>query len=418
MKHIHRREFFNRLGISTLGMTAAVSLIPSPSIGSTQVPDQQKIKVTGLKTMLIDNIPPYAGQPKWLFVQLMTDQGIIGLGERPTGGITNLQPQISLLHDLCDRYVVGENPFHIEKIWQKLYASVHDYRHPGLYSTPAISAIEMACWDIIGQVTNQPIYNLLGGRCHDKLRAYSYFDMSGVWENPAIAGERAVELVEQGITCCKMDPLYKLGGPYDFSLETMRRVAKIFAAIRNAVGDKLEIGFGGHGQFSTAGAIRLASLLEEFNPYFFEEPVHPENVDEMARVAAHTNIPIATGERLVTKFEFAEVFKKQAAQIIQLDVGQCGGILESKKIAGMAEAFYAMIAPHMFCGPVAFAAALQLNTCSPNFLIQEYNFTDLHSEIFEEPIKYENGYITPPTGPGLGVKLKENVVRRQLSTND
>jgi 2-dehydro-3-deoxyphosphogalactonate aldolase len=196
----------------------------------------------------------------------------------------------------------------------------------------------------------------------------------------------------------------------------MRRVARIFEEMRKAVGDKLEIGFGGHGQFSTAGAIRLASILEEFDPYFFEEPVHPENVDEMARVAAHTNIPIATGERLVTKFEFVEVFKKQAAQIIQLDVGQCGGILESKKIAGMAEAFFAMIAPHMFCGPIAFVAALQLNTCSPNFLIQEYNFTDLHSEIFVEPIKYENGYITPPAGPGLGIELNEKVVRRQLST--
>ena len=190
-----------------------------------------------------------------------------------------------------------------------------------------------------------------------------------------------------------------------------------FESIRKAVGDKLEIGFGGHGQFSTAGAIRLANILEPYNPYFFEEPVHPENVDEMARVAAHTTIPIASGERLVTKFEFNNVVQKQAAQIIQLDVGQCGGILEAKKIAGIAEAHYAMIAPHMFCGPIAFAAALQINTCSPNFLIQEYNFTDLHNEILVNPIKYENGFITPPTGPGLGVELNEKVVKRQLSKN-
>ena len=139
----------------------------------------------------------------------------------------------------------------------------------------------------------------------------------------------------------------------------------------------------------------------------------PENVDEMARVAAHTSIPIASGERLATKYEFAELLEKQAAQIIQLDVGQCGGILESKKIAGMAEAHYAMIAPHMYVGPVAAAAAVQLDTCSPNFLIQEYNGNDLHAEIFVDPIEFRDGYIAPPEGPGLGVELDEKVVERQ-----
>ena len=403
--------------MSTIGLTTGMSLLPNSLTASKLVLEKQKIKVTGLKTILIDNIPPYAGQAKWLFVELHTDQGVKGLGERPTGGIPNLKPQISLIHDLCERYVVGENPFNVERIWQRMYAGVHDYRHPGLYATPAISAIEMACWDIIGKVTDQPVYNLLGGRIHDKLRAYGYFEPAGAMDRPEAAGEEAIKLVEEGITCCKMDPLYKLGGPYDFSLETLRKVARIFEAIRKAVGDKLEIGFGGHGQFSTAGAIRLASMLEPYDPYFFEEPVHPENVDEMARVAAHTDIPIASGERLVSKFEFSELLQKQAAQIIQLDVGQCGGILESKKIAGIAEAHYAMIAPHMFCGPVAFAAALQLNTCSPNFLIQEYNFTDLHSEILRDPIRYEKGFITPPTGPGLGIELNEKVVQRQLSSN-
>lgn len=414
MKSLNRRNFLNQIGVSTLGMTAGIGLLTNPLKAAPLFLNQQKIKITGVKTMLIDNIPPYAGQKKWLFVELETDQGVKGLGERPTGGILNLKPQISLIHDLCDRYVVGQNPFNVESIWQKMYAGVHDYRHPGLYSTPAISAIEMALWDIIGKVTDQPVYNLLGGKVHDKLRAYGYFEPAGAMDRPEAAGEEAIKLVEQGITCCKMDPLYKLGGPYDFSLETMRKVARIFESIRNAVGDKLEIGFGGHGQFSTAGAIRLASILEPYNPYFFEEPVHPENVNEMARVAAHTNIPIASGERLVTKFEFSELLEKQAAQIIQMDVGQCGGILESKKIAGIAEAHYAMIAPHMYCGPVAFAAALQIDTCSTNFLIQEYNFTALHSEILEEPIKYENGFITPPSGPGLGIKLNEKVVKRQL----
>ena len=417
MKKIHRRNFLKTMGLSALALssTNATALIPNLISGDTILLERQNIKITGMNILVIDNIPPYSGQRKWLIIKIKTNQGIVGLGERPTGGVTNLKPQISLLQDLFKRYIIGQNPFDIEKLWQKLYASVHDYRHPGLYATPAISAIEMACWDIIGKVTGQPVYNLLGGKVHDKLRAYGYFEPGGAMENPKVAGEQEIQLVKQGITCCKMDPLYKLGGPYDFSLEEMRKVARIFEEIRIAVGDKLEIGFGGHGQFTTAGAIRFANILEPYNPYFFEEPVHPENIDEMSRVAAHTNIPIASGERLVTKFEFTELLQKQAAQIIQLDVGQCGGILESKKIAGIAEAHYAMIAPHMYCGPVAFAAAVQLDTCSPNFLIQEYNYTDLHSDILINPIKYENGFITPPKGAGLGIELNEKVVERQLS---
>ena len=185
--------------------------------------------------------------------------------------------------------------------------------------------------------------------------------------------------------------------------------------MRDAVGDALEIGIGTHGQFTTATAIRVADILEEYDPYFFEEPVSLENVDEMARVAAHTSIPIASGERLVTKYEFAKLLEKQAAQIIQLDVGQCGGILESKKIAGMAETHFAVIAPHMYCGPIAAAAAIQLDTCSPNFLIQEFNTGPLHSEIFKEPIEFERGYITPPTTPGLGVELNDDVVKKHLA---
>jgi len=373
------------------------------------------MEVVEVKTLVLNNIRPYRGGSMWLFVQLVTDEGIVGLGERPSGNATNLDAQVRLIKDLGEQFVVGRNPFEVEKLWQTIFASRHDYRHPGLDMTPALSAIEMACWDIIGKVTNQPIYNLLGGQFHDKLRAYAYMPTEGIWENPEKAADIAIKLVEDGNTACKWDPFTPFFPyPRDFPLKMIRHVAKIFQVIRDAVGDDLEIGIGTHGQFSTAGAIRVAKILEEFDPFWFEEPVPPENIDEMARVAAHTSIPIATGERLVTKFEFAELLKKQAAQVIQLDVGQCGGILESKKIASIAEAHYAMIAPHMYCGPIAAAAAIQVDTCSPNFLIQEYNVNDLHQQIFKEPIKFENGYITPPTSPGLGVDLDEAVVKRQL----
>jgi 2-dehydro-3-deoxyphosphogalactonate aldolase len=372
------------------------------------------MKIIDHEIILINNIEPYRGGRYWVFLQLITDEAIIGLGERPSGNAVKLEAQISLLRDLCEQFVTGANPFDIEALWQRIFASRHDYRHPGLDATPALSAIEMACWDIVGKALNQPIYNLLGGRAHDKLRAYAYMPTEGIWENPAKAGEIATQLVAAGNSACKFDPFTPLfPQPRDFPLKMIRHVARIFQSIRDAVGDELEVGIGTHGQFSTAVAIRVAKMLEEFQPYWFEEPVPPENIDEMARVAAHTSIPIATGERLVTKFEFAQVLQKQAAQILQLDVGQCGGILEAKKIAGMAEAHYAMIAPHMYCGPVAAAAAVQLDTCSPNFLIQEYNGNDLHQQIFVEPIRFAQGYITPPTGPGLGVVLDPAVVGRQ-----
>ena len=413
---VSRRAFLAR-ALAALSSPAAAWL---PSIANSA--ETKRLKVTGCKTLVVDNVSPYYGMKQWLFIQLTTNEGLIGLGERPAAAMINLKSQIELIHGLCERYVIGESPFDVERIWQRAYGSAHDYRNPGLFGTPALSAIEMACWDLMGKALQLPVYNLLGGRYHERLRAYSYLDIHGAWEQPAVAGERAAKLVERGITVCKIDPFFydpfnaaSMGGARDFPLESIRRAAKIFRSIRDAVGDRLEIGIGTHGQFSTAGAIRVASLLEEFNPFFFEEPVPPENVNEMARVAAHTTIPIATGERLVTKYEFAEVLERRAAQIMQLDVGQCGGILEAKKIAALAEAHYATIAPHMYCGPVAAAAAVQLDACSPGFLVQEFNATPLHEEILVEPLKIHQGYITPPARPGLGVELDDKVVRRQLS---
>ena len=373
------------------------------------------MKVADVRTFIVDNTPPYHGGRRWLFVKLVTDDGLEGIGEWSTAHIGREEAQARLVEALAREFVVGANPFDVELLWQRMYATHHDFRHPGLDSTPAIGAIEMACWDIVGKALNQPVYNLLGGRYHAQLRAYAYMPSEGIWEAPEKAGEVAARLLAEGNTACKLDPFTPLFPvPRDFPLKTIKHVAKIFRHIRDAVGDELEIGIGTHGQFTTYTAIRVAKALEEYEPFWFEEPVPPENVDEMARVAAHTSIPIATGERLLTKYEFAEVLTKQAAQILQLDVGHCGGILESKKIAGMAEAHYAMIAPHMYCGPVAAAAAVQLATCSPNFLIQEYNVTALHVGLLKEPLRFEKGFITPPSGPGLGVELDESAVSEHL----
>ena len=377
------------------------------------------MKVTELKTIVVEAEKPYIGGKYFLFLELLTDEGIVGIGERIAGSsysnrLSDLKSQVNLIEEFVGQFVIGQNPLNIELIWDKMYGTHHDLRHPSLYGTPVISAIDMALWDIAGKVANQPIYNLLGGQYHEKLRAYAYMPSVDLDKYPEKAGEVAVQLLEEGNSACKIDPFMPLHPIRDIPLAQIEHAVKIFESIRNAVGNRLEVGIGTHGQMPTYSAIRVANYLEPYHPFWFEEPVMPENIDEMARVAAHTSIPIATGERLVTKYEFAQVLKKQAAQILQLDVGQCGGITEAKKIASMAEAHYAMIAPHMYCGPVAAAAAIQIDTCSPNFLIQEANQGPLHKKIFKEPLVFENGFIVPPTGPGLGVEFDEDVLNAHL----
>ena len=351
------------------------------------------MKVTGVNTTVVEAEKPvgeekYVGGRYFLFIELLTDEGITGIGERIAGSafsgrLEDLKSQVNLVKELVGQIVLGEDPLNTELIWDKMYGSWHDLRHPSLYATPVISAIDMALWDIKGKVANLPIYQLLGGQYHKKLRAYAYMPDIDFDKHPEKAGEVALQLLEEGNTACKLDPFMPLHPIRDIPLWKIEHAAKIFQSIRDAVGNRLEVTIGTHGQMPTYSAIRVAHYLEPYHPFWFEEPIMPENISEMARIAAHTNIPIATGERLVTKYEFSEVLEKQAAQILQLDVGQCGGITEAKKIAGMAEAHYAMIAPHMYCGPVVFAAAIQLDVSSPNFLIQEANMGPLHKKIFK-----------------------------------
>ena len=382
------------------------------------------MKVTSVNTTVVEAEKPvgeqkYVGGRYFLFIELLTDEGITGIGERIAGSafsdrLEDLKSQVNLVKELVGQIVLGEDPLNTELIWDKMYGSWHDLRHPSLYATPVISAIDMALWDIKGKVANLPIYQLLGGQYHKKLRAYAYMPDIDFDKHPEKAGEVALQLLEEGNTACKLDPFMPLHPIRDIPLWKIEHAAKIFQSIRDAVGNRLEVAIGTHGQMPTYSAIRVAHYLEPYHPFWFEEPIMPENISEMARIAAHTNIPIATGERLVTKYEFSEVLEKQAAQILQLDVGQCGGITEAKKIAGMAEAHYAMIAPHMYCGPVVFAAAIQLDVSSPNFLIQEANMGPLHKKIFKEPLVFENGYITPPSGPGLGVEFDQEVLKAHL----
>jgi 2-dehydro-3-deoxyphosphogalactonate aldolase len=284
----------------------------------------------------------------------------------------------------------------------------------------------MACWDIVGKSVAQPVYRLLGGQVHERLRTYTYLypergDKADVYRDPGLASERAAEYVAQGFTAVKFDPAgpYTVMGGHQPSQSRVELSVEFVRTIREAVGSRADILFGTHGQFTASGAIRLATRLEPYDPLWFEEPVPPDDLAGMGRVAAATSIPIATGERLTTKSEFARVLEAGVG-IVQPNLGRAGGLLEGKKIAALAEVHNAQIAPHLYCGPIVGAANAQLATCSPNFLILEgiLEWGGFHAELLKTPLSWEDGYLIPPTTPGLGVELDEDVARSHPYTGD
>jgi galactonate dehydratase len=374
------------------------------------------MKLVDIKTFVVGNPPPHFGGRYFVFVKLTTDGNVSGVGE---AYCVPFAPQLvaQMIEDVFDRYVRGNDPHDIENMWRRVYSSGFT-QHPDLTLMGVLSALEMACWDIIGKEAGKPVYKLLGGQVHERLRAYTYIyprpgDASDVYHDPDLAAERAADYLAQGFTALKFDP----AGPYSafdgrqLSLDALDLSERFARRLREAVGNRADLLFGTHGQMTAAGAIRLAKRLEPYDPLWLEEPVPPDAPDEMARVARATSIPIATGERLTTKYDFARLLQAGAAAILQMNLGRVGGILEAKKIAGMAEVHHAQIAPHLYCGPIVGAANIQIATCSPNFLILESIETwgGFHSEILVKPIRFEDGHVIPSTEPGLGVEIDEAV---------
>ena len=383
------------------------------------------MEIVDLKTYVVGNPIPYYGGFYWIFLKLTTDDGVEGFGEVYSVPF-NPGTVEKMIEDVVERYVIGSDPFRIERLWRTIYSSGYSQR-PDTSLLGILSGIEMALWDIIGKELDKPIYELLGGLVHEKIRSYTYLYPAKpgdpwVFGDPEGAAERAAAYVEEGFTGVKFDPVMPFSAfdPRQLSLEALSNAEKVVGSVREAVGSKCDLLIGTHGQMTTSSAIRLARRLEKFDPLWLEEPVPPENIEEMARVARSTSIPVATGERLATKYEFTTLLEKQAASILQFALGRVGGILEAKKIAGIAEAHYAELAPHLYCGPIEAAANIQIDACSPNFLIQESIETwgGFHAEILKEPIKWEDGYIIPPTGPGLGVELDEEVAAKHPYTGD
>jgi len=374
------------------------------------------VKIANVETFVVGNPPPGRGGRYFVFVKLATDDGIVGYGEAyaATFGPHIVAAQIA---DVADQHLIGADPFHVERFWRSAYGRGFTLR-PDVSLQGVMSALEMACWDIIGKAVDKPVYELLGGRVHEALRSYTYLypepgDSGNVYLDPGLAAERAAAAVAQGFTAVKFDPTgpYTVMGGHQPSLERIALSVRFLKELRESVGTRADLLFGTHGQFTSGGAIRLARQLEEFDPLWFEEPVPPDNIPEMAKVARQTSIPIAAGERLTTKAEFTRLLEAKAVSIVQLNLARAGGLLEGKKIASIAEAFGAQIAPHLYNGPIGGAANVQLATCSPNFLILEsiQDWSGFHSELLETPMRWEDGYVIPPAAPGLGVVLNEEV---------
>lgn len=351
--------------------------------------------------MKITKLETFHVKPRWLFLKVHTDEGLVGWGEPIVEG--RAKSVEAAVHEM-GRYLIGKDPTRIEDHWQTLYRG--QFYRGGPVLTSALSGVEHALWDLTGKMMGQPVHKLLGGAVRDKIRLYGWLsaDSYGDYIEEAKVG------ADSGFS------VFKVGLKEAFNLidtpAKVERVAMMFAEIREAVGNEIDVAIDFHGRCSPAMSIRLAQALEPYHPLFIEEPVLPENVDALARVARSTSIPIATGERLFTKWAFREVLEKGAAAVLQPDISHAGGIFELRKIAAMAECYYAAIAPHCPLGPIALAASLQLDACIPNFLAQEH-FT-LGEGYLKTPFEVVDGYVPVPTGPGLGIEIDEAALQSKL----
>jgi len=351
----------------------------------------------------------YQVPPRWLFLRLETSDGSVGWGEPVVEG--RARTVKAAVEELLDTYLLGEDPTPIEDHWQMMYRGGFYRGGPVLMS--AIAGIDQALWDLKGKQFGAPVYELLGGRARNRVRVYQW--VGG--DRPEGVANAAQEKVDEGFSALKMNAtaeLRRIDNPG--AVEAAR---ERIATVRETVGPEVDIGVDFHGRASKSMAKRLAKALEPYDPMFIEEPVLPEHNDCLPELAEHTTTPIATGERMYSRWDFKEVFEDGAVDVIQPDLSHAGGITEVKKIVGMAEAYDVAMAPHCPLGPIALASCVQVDACSPNVLIQEQSL-DIHynegSDVLDylaDPsvFEYHNGYVELPTDPGLGIDIDERRVR-------
>ncbi|WP_415379418.1 galactonate dehydratase [Halosimplex sp. TS25] len=349
--------------------------------------------------------------PRWLFLRVETDDGTVGWGEPVVEG--RARTVRTAVEELMDNYLLGADPGSIEDHWQTMYRGGFYRGGPVLMS--AIAGIDQALWDIKGKQLDTPVYELLGGAARDRIRVYQWIG----GDRPSDVADEATTKVDAGFSALKMNATGKIERVDD--PETIETAVERLRKVREAVGDGVDIGVDFHGRVSKPMAKKLAKALEPYEPMFIEEPVLPEHNDALPAIASHTTVPIATGERMYSRWDFKEVFEDGAVDVIQPDLSHAGGITEVKKIAAMAEAYDVALAPHCPLGPIALASCIQVTTCSPNTLIQEqslnihYNETSDVLDYLTEPsvFEYEEGYVRVPDAPGLGIDVNEEYVREQ-----
>ena len=376
------------------------------------------MKLKHLEIFTVAPPPPGWGGRYWTFVKLTTDDGITGIGECYAATV-GPKAQNAVIEDVFGRHMQGENPENVELMFRRAYSSGFTQR-PDPTVIGAFSGLEIACWDIVGKARSRPVWALLGGRMNDRIRSYTYLypqpgqNSADFWVSPDMAAEAAAECVKQGFTAVKFDPAgpYTIRGGHMPAMSDISLSVAFCKAIRQAVGDRADLLFGTHGQFSTAGAIRLGQALEPYSPLWFEEPVPPDDFAALAEVARTVRIPVATGERLTTKTEFNQALRAGAA-ILQPALGRSGGIWEAKKIAAIAEVHSAQMAPHLYAGPVEWAANVHLCASIPNLLMAETIETGgaFHLALIRGGIAWEDGFILPPEAPGLGIEFDEALAR-------
>ncbi|MBC7315941.1 MAG: galactonate dehydratase, partial [Chloroflexi bacterium] len=353
------------------------------------------MKITKLETFLV--------KPRWLFLKMYTDEGLVGLGEPILEGraLTCAQAVAELAP-----YLIGQDPTRVVHHWQAMYK--HAFYRGGPILTSALSGVEHALWDLTGKALGVPVYKLLGGPLRDRIKIYGRCG----GKTPEEAEQSAREAATKGFIALKTGISGERPARIVETPGFVERVAERFAAMRQGAGKEVDIAIDFHGAISPQTAMLLIKALEPYQPLFIEEPVQCQNVDVLADIAHKTHLPIATGERIFTKWGFREVLEKRAASILQPDIAHCGGIFEGRIIAGMAEAYYAAIAPHCPLGPIALAACLQLDAAIPNFLAQEH--VTLGEGYLKEPFRFENGYVALPDKPGLGIELDEEALADKI----
>jgi galactonate dehydratase len=340
------------------------------------------------------------------FVRVITDDGLEGVGE--VRMINHTDALIGYLAEAVPNHVLGHDPADIERLVRRMY--LDDYARAGEIAMSAIATIEMACWDIVGKSLGKPVYALLGGAVRDRIKAYAngWYTVERTPEDFHAAAKAAVA---KGYRALKFDPFG--AGFYEMERSERIRAMALVEAVRDAIGPDNEILIEMHGRFNPATAIAIARDLEPFNPSWVEEPVPPENLAALKKAAEGINIPVATGERIHTRYEYRELFERQAADIIQPDITHFGGLMETKKVAAWADAYYMLVAPHNVGGPVSTAAALHFAASTPNFKIQEH-FNDFSEEWVKAAApgnpEVVDGYFSLPQGPGLGVTLDLDVL--------